>query len=525
MYGELVMNKSIKKIISAILVVALATLACSTVTISLTEPAITTLPATSQMDFPTETPPATDATSHEIYAGFTDDPSMPFVMIHQTGESLALTQDVDSSTVTGAVWISPDGSSVVIYSDKNGKPTGIVVGEQVILFSNYTADTVDLTVIKADGTAITAQSKLDKDILQKITAFDPSPSPNSLVSFSRSSLWQDELDQWFWMKTGLYMFDVAVCTTGALTIGTNPAAAGIFSVLVPATTLLLAKACTSALLGTLTRVGTILNIDVGSLQNISDAMSLISCVNAKTLLDLKACVKLLIPIAKEQEEAANTFIASNPNYSGLQQGTFDFDRLNTNTPTPTPTATPQPVSSLRGSVIQLSNCRYGPDWPYLYKYGVRVGTRMEVIGRDVDGNWLLVQGVGAHNSCWIKAVQIQVDGDVMSLPDAYPFTQNLPISPFFPEITISVSYSGGMVNVSWPDHEIRSDLGTEQGIEYIVEIWTCVDGKPTFFAQGYPPGETNASFQIDNSCGMISHADVIGEDKEGFSLPAQIVLP
>ena len=197
----------------------------------------------------------------------------------------------------------------------------------------------------------------------------------------------------------------------------------------------------------------------------------------------------------------------------------------TPTSTPVPTNTPAPVSSLRGTVTQISNCRYGPDWPYLYKYGVGVGTKMEVIGRDADGNWLQVQGIGGQNACWIKSVQIQVDGDVMTLPDTYPNTTGLPISPFFPEISVSVSYSGGMVNVSWPDHEIRSDLSTEQGIEYIVEIWTCVDGKPTFYALGFPPGETNASFEIDNSCGIISHANLIGEDKEGFSPPTIIALP
>jgi hypothetical protein len=194
------------------------------------------------------------------------------------------------------------------------------------------------------------------------------------------------------------------------------------------------------------------------------------------------------------------------------------------TATPLPTSTPQPVSSLRGTVQQLSNCRYGPDWPYLYKYGVGVGTRMEVIGRDMDGDWLYVQGIGGNNACWIKAVQIQVDGDVMSLSDAYPLTKNLPISPFFPQITItSVSNSGGTVNVNWMEHIVREDLNTEQGIEYIVEIWTCVGGKPTFYALG--TNDTSASFEIDNSCGITSHADVIGEDKEGFSPPAIIALP
>jgi hypothetical protein len=149
---------------------------------------------------------------------------------------------------------------------------------------------------------------------------------------------------------------------------------------------------------------------------------------------------------------------------------------------------------------------------------------MEVIGRDMDGDWLYVQGIGGNNACWIKAVQIQVDGDVMSLSDAYPLTKNLPISPFFPQITItSVSNSGGTVNVNWMEHIVREDLNTEQGIEYIVEIWTCVGGKPTFYALG--TNDTSASFEIDNSCGITSHADVIGEDKEGFSPPAIIALP
>ena len=511
------MNKNIMKVIVAVLVVSLTILGCGGQTILVP---------------PTETPVATNEPPHEIYAGFTDDPSMPFVMIHKTGENLALTQDAKSSTVTGAVWTSPDGTSVVIYTDKNGRPTGVVVGEQVILFSNYTADTVDLTVIKADGTKVTAQSKLDKDILQKITAFNP--SPNSLVSFSRPSQQQEELDKWFWMKTGLYMFDVAVCTTGALTLGTNSAAAGIFAVLAPATILALAKACTGALLGTLIRVAKILDLDVSGLEQSDNLLDILKCTAGN---DLKACLKSLILAAQYNEQLANQTVASNPNYAGLQLGTIEFDRPPTNTPTSTPvptltptpttapTDTPQPVSSLRGTVTQLSNCRYGPDWPYLYKYGVGVGTRMEVIGRDTDGNWLYVQGIGGHNPCWIKAVQIQVDGDEMSLPDAYPFTQNLPISPFFEQLTISVSNSGGMVNVSWSEHIIRSDLGTEQGIEYIVEIWTCVDGKPAFYALGLPPGETSASFQIDNSCGVTSHADVIGEDKEGFSIPAEIPLP
>ena len=151
------------------------------------------------------------------------------------------------------------------------------------------------------------------------------------------------------------------------------------------------------------------------------------------------------------------------------------------TPTPASTNTPMPASSLRGTVTEVSNCRYGPDWTYIYKYGLRAGTQMEAIGHDLDGDWLKIQAVGGNNPCWIKAAQMQVNGDVMTLPDAYPYTQGLPISPFFPQIILqSVSGGGGTVNVSWQGHDIRSDLQTGQRIEYIVEIWTCVSGKPTF---------------------------------------------
>ena len=184
-------------------------------------------------------------------------------------------------------------------------------------------------------------------------------------------------------------------------------------------------------------------------------------------------------------------------------------------PTEPPVQVPNPVSSLRGSVLQLANCRYGPDWPYLFKYGLKQGTKMEVIGRDADGDWLQVQGIGGNNPCWVKAKYMQIEGDVMTLPDAYPNTRDLPISPFFPQMTISVSTSGGMVDVSWQEHSIRSDLETGENVEYIVEIWTCVDGESAFYALGFPPDETSASFPIDNSCGITSQANVIGEDKEG----------
>jgi len=100
----------------------------------------------------------------------------------------------------------------------------------------------------------------------------------------------------------------------------------------------------------------------------------------------------------------------------------------------------------------------------------------------------------------------------------------LPISPFFERVAI-VSVSGGTsgtVNVEWNPHKIRADINSGEGIEYVIEVWTCVNGKPAFYAVGFPIGATSGSYQVDDSCGVPTHVDIIGEDKEGFSLPTNI---
>lgn len=503
------MNRNMMKIIAAVLVVSLAMLGCGAQTIL--------APAT-------ETPTATSEPTLEFYAGFTQNEEIPYIAMHQSGESLGAIADADASNIKGVVWRSSDGnSSIVIYADSDGLPISAVVGEDIILYSNYTDDMVDITVLQADGSRQTFQAKRDLDKLNKIRSF-LTPSV-SMISYSKDiHLNLQQLDQLLYIKQLASIIGAASCLL-AVSAPVLPSLAA------------LALPCLGTLITGITLYGNMLGVHVGFLEEFGASWTAFKCpLDLLNNLNPVACISTYATLMQKQKELANQKIdVARSEYVGLQFGTLEFDSVPTNTPTlvptftptptPVPTNTPQPVSSLRGTVTQLSNCRYGPDWPYLYKYGVGVNTRMEVIGRDADGNWLQVQGIGGHNACWIKSVQIQVDGDVMTLPDTYPNTTGLPISPFFPEISISVSYSGGMVNVSWPDHEIRSDLGTEQGIEYIVEIWTCVDGKPTFYALGFPPGETNASFEIDNSCGMISHADVIGEDKEGFSPPANIVLP
>ena len=87
-------------------------------------------------------------------------------------------------------------------------------------------------------------------------------------------------------------------------------------------------------------------------------------------------------------------------------------------------------------MLELSNCRYGPGEPYLYKYGLRKGTPMEVIGRRQDSKWVYVQAIGGRNPCWINARLIQTDGDVSSLPIYYPEKAPLSPSSYYPPTTV-----------------------------------------------------------------------------------------
>ncbi len=112
----------------------------------------------------------------------------------------------------------------------------------------------------------------------------------------------------------------------------------------------------------------------------------------------------------------------------------------TRTAIPSPTVTPT-YAILRAKVLVRANCRYGPGWPYLYKYGLVVGGQLRGAGTHRLGAWLLVQGVGDHdNACWVKADLMDVKGDVMSVQPTYI---PLPQSPYYvPPTGVTASRDG-----------------------------------------------------------------------------------
>jgi hypothetical protein len=144
----------------------------------------------------------------------------------------------------------------------------------------------------------------------------------------------------------------------------------------------------------------------------------------------------------------------------------------------------------------------------------------------VDGGWLDIEGVGGHNTAWINAGLVQLDGnaDVMQVPEVNPDI-GLSISGFYgPPTVTSVNSSGGEETVEWSMIPVRKDLLPGEGVPiYIVEVWSCKDGKPAFDAYG--TNDLTITFPLETGCGPQPRALIRLQFKEGFSKGEAILLP
>jgi hypothetical protein len=196
----------------------------------------------------------------------------------------------------------------------------------------------------------------------------------------------------------------------------------------------------------------------------------------------------------------------------------------TNTLTITPTSTPV---KLMGTVLEHSNCRYGPGAVFLYKYGLLPTTRMEVIGRDQAGTWLLIHSRGGEDHCWIKAILMEVDGDVMTVPEVDPDIIQA-WSPYYPNplTGVSATRNGNEVTVFWDP--LITKAGDEIKLEasqtyYVIEAWVCREGKITFTVIG--SNTTAAKVPDESGCSEPSHARLYGADKHGYTPWIEIPWP
>jgi hypothetical protein len=195
----------------------------------------------------------------------------------------------------------------------------------------------------------------------------------------------------------------------------------------------------------------------------------------------------------------------------------------TQTQTPTESFTPPPSPTyavLRGEVLELSNCRYGPGAMYLYKYALIPGSNLEVFGRIDSGDWILVRAIAGTNPCWVKASLMDLKGDVLSVESV---SLPLPQSPYYGQLTgVSAARDGDRVTLSWNGIQLRAGDETASPI-HLVEAWVCRDGEMVFIPLG-----TDADFVViedQTGCPEQSHARVYGVEKHGYTNPVEISWP
>ncbi len=167
-----------------------------------------------------------------------------------------------------------------------------------------------------------------------------------------------------------------------------------------------------------------------------------------------------------------------------------------------------------------SNCRYGPGYPYLYKYGLVPGSNLDVIGRTDTGSWILIQAIGGNNPCWVKASLMEIKGDVMNVQPTYI---PLPPSPYYrPPTGVSARREGTEVIVSWNPISLRA--GDDQAAaRYVVEAWVCQAGRLTFTPVGSYTAE--AVVPDEPGCSEPSHGRLVAAEKHGYTLPVEIPWP
>ncbi|PKN86919.1 MAG: hypothetical protein CVU46_06245 [Chloroflexi bacterium HGW-Chloroflexi-8] len=197
------------------------------------------------------------------------------------------------------------------------------------------------------------------------------------------------------------------------------------------------------------------------------------------------------------------------------------------TPTLTSTSTPSPTptySILRGEVIaEHVSCFYGPHKSYLYKYGLLGGSNLEIIGRNVDTNYIEIRATGGTNPCWMNSEWMNIKGDINVIEPIDPKDIVLPESPYYGPLTgVQAVRNGKIVTISWNLLAISPGKDSLQ-YPYLVETWLCQNGKIVFF----PIGSWTNSIDVEDQTGCIepSYARVYGVEKHGYTPPVEIPWP
>ena len=197
----------------------------------------------------------------------------------------------------------------------------------------------------------------------------------------------------------------------------------------------------------------------------------------------------------------------------------------TSTLTPTQTATLIPTYIvLRGEVnVAHVSCFYGPHKSYLYKYGLVGGSNLEIIGRNIDTNYIEIRAIGGTNPCWMNLEWMDVEGDINNVRPIPATEVVLPQSPYYGPVSgVKASREGDQVTISWNYLAISPGKDSLQ-FPYLIESWVCQDGNLRFLPVG--SWQTITAITDQPGCNEASHARLYGVEKHGYTTPVEIPWP
>jgi len=175
------------------------------------------------------------------------------------------------------------------------------------------------------------------------------------------------------------------------------------------------------------------------------------------------------------------------------------------------------------------SCRYGPGQPYLYKWGLISGNKVQVLGRADTGFGIWVYVQFGDLLCWINANSrfVELSGDVSSLEPYYPKKAPLLLfnhPKFPPPKDVKAVRRGDQVSISWTGYKLAP--GDREGPDrpvYLVEAWTCQAGQIVFTPIG--AFEEGVSIKDEAGCSEPSHGQVFVAHVDGYVGPVAILWP
>jgi hypothetical protein len=204
---------------------------------------------------------------------------------------------------------------------------------------------------------------------------------------------------------------------------------------------------------------------------------------------------------------------------------IEFPVTVTPTLTPNYTATPSMTATITPTleppivtVLAQANCRYGPGSAYLYKYSLDEAWQMEVVGRNLDGSWLYVQGIHGWNPCWVKAELVRVDtGSIADVRITYSSVNYSTL--YGPPQSVGAHRSGNEVRIFWEPVWMTED--DYRG--YLIEAWVCQGGQQVFLPIGYVTSfdQNSSTLEVkvidEAGCLQPSSARVYTAEKHGYA--------